>query len=302
MSELNTLSDAAAVPPVKGPDGVKVMKLRYAGKCRTCGVAVEAGQRGAYFKTEKNIECMNCFEASSDPAEKPEVEVAPVVEAAVPGSFVEGSAGASARAEYARRMAHREQRVKERFPKVGGLLLKVFEEGQPTKAWKVGANGEEQIGGMFDGMAGPLLRVLHDRRIPRSRANIDHIVLCPNGVFVVDAKQYRGRVALKTEGGLFSPLVRKLSVNGRDRTKLVDGVVKQVGLVTVALEDIPVPVQGMLCFLGSDWPLFGGSFVINDVGVLWPRRLRKLLSAPGPLAAHELDQIQMRISATFPPA
>ncbi|GAB3813647.1 hypothetical protein GCM10028820_08720 [Tessaracoccus terricola] len=109
-------------------------------------------------------------------------------------------------------------------------------------------------------------------------------------------------MALKTEGGLFSPLVRKLTMGGRDRTKLADGVTKQVGLVTAVLEDIPVPVQGMLCFLGADWPLFGGSFVINDVGVVWPGRLRKLLSAPGPLAAHELDQLQMRTSAAFPPA
>lgn len=306
------VSDQAAVPKSAVVVlGHKVMKLRYAGTCRRCGVAVDAGQRGAYFKADKQIECMECFDSAPAGAEvheevpgpgavKPVTQ--PEVVETVALSFVEGDAGASARVEYERRMARREKRVKERFPRAGGLLLKVFEEGQPTKAWKVGAGGEEQLGTMLDGMAGRLLRVLHDRRIPRTRANIDHIVVCPNGVMVVDAKQYKGRVALKSEGGLFSPLVRKLTVAGRDRTKLADGVAKQVGLVTEALEDVPVPVQGMLCFLGAEWPMFGGAFVIRDIGVMWPRRLRRLLSAPGPLTATELDQIQIRLSEAFPRA
>lgn len=317
-----TLNDAPATEGLRAmvaPDEPKLMKMRFAGTCRSCGESVAAGERGAYFKTARNIECMACHGATEVMAQ-PTVEVAvPVVEEAtpvvatdpeppaavvdaVPLSFVEGDAGASARAEYERRMAKREARVKERFPRAGGLLLKVFEEGQSTKAWVVGAVGEERIGGMLDGLAGPTLRVLHDRRIPRTRANIDHIVVSPNGVFVVDAKNYKGRVALATEGGVFRPVVKKLTVAGRDRTKLVDGVVRQVGLVTNALEDIPVPVQGMLCFLGADWPMFGGAFVISDVGVMWPRRLRKLLTAPGPLTPPELDQIQARLSVAFPPA
>lgn len=126
-------------------------------------------------------------------------------------NYIEGAAGSSAREEYERRMAKRDARVRERFPRSGGLLLKVFEEGQPTKAWKIGAGGEELLGGMFDRMAGPRLRVLHVRRIPGSRANIDHIVLCPNGVMVVDAKKYEGKIDLKVEGGILRPVEKKLN-------------------------------------------------------------------------------------------
>lgn len=285
--------------PDAAPDA-KPMKLRYTGTCRRCGTVVEGGQRAVYLKSAKAIECPGCYDAAP-PAVVTEASAAPVTEPE-PLAFSDGVAGASAREEYQRRMARREQRVKERFPRAGGLLLKVFEEGQPTKAWKVGAGGEERLGGMFDGLAGPMLRVLHDRRIPRSRANIDHIVVCPNGVMVVDAKQYKGRVSLKVEGGFISPVVRKLVVGGRDRTKLVDGVVKQVGHVTEALVDVPVPVQGLLCFLEADWPLVGGSFTIRDVGVLWPRRLRKLLLADGPLTVGEIDEIQKRLMEAFPAA
>jgi len=40
-------------------------------------------------------------------------------------------------------------------------------------------------------------------------ANIDHIVVCPSGVVVIDAKRYRGRPSLQTQGGFFSPRVEK---------------------------------------------------------------------------------------------
>lgn len=285
----------------------KKMRLRYQGQCRLCGTDVAAGAQAVYYRDAKAIECLPCHDgapaAQPPAAAEPSPTETPTPSAPTePLAFSEGVAGGSAREEYDRRMARREARVRERFPRAGGLLLSIFEEGQPTKAWKVGAGGEETLGGTFDRMAGPELRVLHDRRIPRSRANIDHIVVCRNGVMVIDAKRYQGRPSLKVEGGFFRPVTHKLTVGGRDRTKLVDGVRKQVDLVTAALEDVPVPVQGFLCFLDADWPLIGGAFSIHGVGVLWPRRMRKLLEADGPLSIDEIAEIQARLGAAFPPA
>jgi Nuclease-related domain len=37
--------------------------------------------------------------------------------------------------------------------------------------------------------------VLHDLALPGSRANIDHLVIGPTGVWVVDTKAYRARVS-----------------------------------------------------------------------------------------------------------
>jgi hypothetical protein len=36
--------------------------------------------------------------------------------------------------------------------------------------------------------------VLHDLAIPGSRTNLDHLVIGPGGVFVIDSKQYRRRL------------------------------------------------------------------------------------------------------------
>ena len=57
-----------------------------------------------------------------------------------------------------------------------------------TVAWAYGANGERALGNLLDPLRDEGLAVLHDRRIPGSKANIDHVVIAPWGVFVVDAK------------------------------------------------------------------------------------------------------------------
>ena len=38
--------------------------------------------------------------------------------------------------------------------------------------------------------------ILHDRRVPGSPANIDHLVIGPTGVFVVDAKNFSHQLSL----------------------------------------------------------------------------------------------------------
>ena len=62
------------------------------------------------------------------------------------------------------------------------------------------------MGARLDVILSPTVRVLHDRRIPGTRANIEHLVVCPTGVLVVDAKRYVGpRPALRVDGGIITP-------------------------------------------------------------------------------------------------
>lgn len=100
------------------------------------------------------------------------------------------------------------------------------DEGQPT-AGTAGTAGPAVTAGTaarreherrrarLDALAGPDLAVLHDRRIPRTRADIDHLVVTGGAVWVVDTKRYRGkRPSLRVEGGLVRPRVEKLLVGG----------------------------------------------------------------------------------------
>ncbi|OJX62917.1 MAG: NERD domain protein [Micrococcales bacterium 73-13] len=189
----------------------------------------------------------------------------------------QGTAGGSARREYERRRAKDEQHIRQRWGRFGGIAVALSDEPQSTRAWSSGAAGEERVGAGLDGIASAKIRVLHDRRIPGTRANIDHLVITPGGIWVVDSKRYKGRPELRVEGGILRPRVEKLVVGGRDKTKLVDGVEWQVEQVRSMAD--AVPVIGALCFVEADWPLIGGSFRLRGVEVLWPKKLVDKLSA-----------------------
>jgi hypothetical protein len=134
-----------------------------------------------------------------------------------------GTAGAGARREHERGKSRREAKTREDHPHLGGLLLRFQDEPQREKAWRDGAVGEEAVASHLAKTC-PDVVVLHDRRMPRSRANIDHIAIAPSGVFVIDAKRYKGKSEVRKP--LFGDA--KLVIRGRDKTKLVDGLKRQV--------------------------------------------------------------------------
>ena len=59
-------------------------------------------------------------------------------------------------------------------------------------AWAIGARGEEKLAEALDSSL-----ALHDRRVPGTKGNLDHIVVAPAGVFVVDAKHLQGRIEIR---------------------------------------------------------------------------------------------------------
>ena len=217
-----------------------------------------------------------------------------------------GVPGASARREHERRRAKREADVRAKHPRIGGLILALQSDPQSTTAWATGAEGEEKFGARLNAVASDDVRVLHDRRIPKTRANIDHLVVCPTGVIVIDAKKYKGRPQLRIEGGILRPRTETLMVGSRNCTKLVDGVLHQVELVRSALESqepwASLPVRGMLCFVEADWPLIGGSFTTRGVEALWQRRAIAQIEKPGPLEPDLIAAVHRHLAASFPPA
>jgi hypothetical protein len=121
------------------------------------------------------------------------------------------------------------------------------------------------------------------------------------GVFVVDPKRYvNKRPELRVEGGVLRPRVEKLMVGGRDRTKLVDGVLGQVDRVRAVLGDEAIDVSGVLCFVDADWPVVGASFCTRGVRVVSPRKLRRILGE----ASGEMDvrSVRDRLARAFPAA
>ena len=296
----------------------KLMNLRRAGACADCAAELAAGKPAYWVAAERVVRCVGCGGGSTTNA--PPAEVTLPAQAPQPTSSDRDVAGGSALHEYERRSmrerAKKEQRVaedaqwraaiKEERPLLGRFAAAltpkpvITPESQSTKAWKVGAEGEERVAEVMATATG--VEVLHDRRVPGSRANIDHIVVGPQGVFVVDAKKYIGAVEVRDVGSFFR-LDERLYVNGRDRTALVEGVLGQLDVVRTALSDAfpDVPVRGVLCFVGCEWGWRMRQKVVKGVTALWPVALPDHVSAPGP---HEADvaAIAAHLRARLKPA
>ncbi len=223
----------------------------------------------------------------------------------MPDAAVESVAGASARREYERRRGNREARVRDRLGPLGGVVLAVSSGPQHEQAWARGAEGEVKLARKLERWtAGHGVVLLHDRRMPRSRANIDHLAIGPSGVTVIDAKRYSGRIAVERRGGLLRERTEHLLVDGRDKTKLVDGVLAQADAVRAVLANGPhatVPVRSVLCFVDGDWPLFG-RLEVRGVPVLPPRQTAKLCRADGQLDAAAGQELVRHLARLLPAA
>lgn len=150
----------------------KLMKLRYAGQCSVCDVALPAGTRAEYDNARKAVTCLGCVgppqAASTGPAPRPSSPSRPLAQATqippphVPDRVITtaefevepldvGTAGASARKEHQRRQQKREQQLEEKWGTgfFGHVAKTLSDDPQSTTAWKTGAEGEERLAALL---------------------------------------------------------------------------------------------------------------------------------------------------------
>lgn len=255
-----------------------------------CDRELVVGERALWYPDRRVVTCLGCELAHGD-------DVA-VSDADVPG--------ASARRTYDRRHAQREDHARQTLGVFGVALARLVDEPQRTKAWKRGAEGEERVGRRLEKLLeGSGVKLLHDRRIPRSTANIDHIAVGPGGITVIDTKNYRGKVRIDRVGGLFVPRHDRLRVNGRERTSLAKSVERQMEAVRRVLDqpaDASVEIRGALCFADvNGLPLLRRQMV-SDVMVDGPKPVARLARRDGALTSQRVEALWLRLARLLPPA
>jgi hypothetical protein len=164
-----------------------------------------------------------------------------------------------------------------------------FRPSPDARAWRRGAAGERRTARLL----GPLERqgwvVLHDLAVPGSRANIDHLAIGPGGVYVIDSKQYRGRLQLDPSWRLWhgpyplAPALRAVSFEADQAAQV--------------LTDPDVVVVPVMAVHGAQVPW--GKVLVDGVPVVAARRLpsmlRQLPAALGPERVASLaDQARVR--------
>jgi hypothetical protein len=170
-----------------------------------------------------------------------------------------------------------------------GLRFRLSPE---ASAWRRGAAGERHTARLLAPLERHGWAVLHDLAVPDSRANIDHLVIGPGGVFVIDSKQYRGRLQLDSSGRLW---------HGRyPLTPAVRAVSFEADQAAQVLADPGVAVVPIMAVHGAQVPW--GKVVIDGVPVVPARRLpsllRQLPAVLGPERVADLaDQARLRFHA-----
>jgi hypothetical protein len=81
-------------------------------------------------------------------------------------------------------------------PATAALLawLLRFRPSPATVAWRRGAEGERRTARLLAPLERRGYQVVHDLAVPGSAANVDHLVVGPTGMFVIDSKRYRGQL------------------------------------------------------------------------------------------------------------
>jgi hypothetical protein len=75
-----------------------------------------------------------------------------------------------------------------------------FRASAEASAWRKGARGERRTARRLRRLKRRGYVVFHDLAMPGSRANLDHLLIGPTGVFVIDSKQYTGRIQQSPDG------------------------------------------------------------------------------------------------------
>jgi Nuclease-related domain len=96
------------------------------------------------------------------------------------------------------------------FPRAGLVGLAVaalvgwrlrFRPSEQARTWQRGAHGERRTAHLLERLTRDGFVVFHDLAVPgNTSANVDHLVIGPSGVFVIDSKQWTGSVHQGADG------------------------------------------------------------------------------------------------------
>ncbi len=293
----------------------KMMALRRDDVCSLCSTPLPAKTTASWDSVARVVTCISCVEPEATPLDSqlPPARRADDVRRSAPRLAPDtpptepdtGVAGGSAQREYDRRKQRHTDKIEERWGtgKIGSIAKFVATEPQSTTAWAKGAEGERQLASKLARNLGDDAVVLNDRKVPGTRGNLDHLVIGPSGVWIVDAKNYKGKVERRDVGGWFKTDVR-LYVNGRDRSKIVAGMTWQYDAVRKALASTPfadVPVHKALCFTDSEWGLLSKAGQVDDVWILWAKKVVELVRTPAALDPETVSSVAALLSQKLPP-
>jgi Nuclease-related domain len=168
---------------------------------------------------------------------------------------------------------------------VAGWRLR-FRASTEASAWRTGARGERRTARRLRRLVRRGYVAFHDLAMPGSRGNIDHLLIGPCGVFVIDSKQYTGRVQQTPDGHVwhnYYPLDEQLRTV-RAEAQAVEAI-------------LGVPVIPVVCVHGASvqW----GGLHAQGVAIVPAGQLQTALGADPVLSAEEVTVLAGTVQTRF---
>jgi hypothetical protein len=163
-----------------------------------------------------------------------------------------------------------------------------------AQQWDKGAEGERRTAAVLAGLASRGYVVLDDLSIPGSKANIDHVVVGPSGVTVIETKAYTGQLRIN-DGTIWHgryPLRKELAAAAFEADK-----VREV----VAATGWSVTIRSLVCIHGAEVPV-DRTGALDGVELCGPLDLlARIEAAPALLAPEHVAHLVRVIEEALPP-
>jgi len=244
--------------------------LRYGGTCESCRATIEKKEVGWHDTTAKKVRCKTC---GPPPDETLSSMPAPSSSEADP---------------------------------VGGSAALREASSRRDPNWTKGAAGEYLMDLSLHKHVNDGAVILTDRHVPGTKSNIDHIVVAPSGVWIIDTKTWRGKIQYRSTSRLGTD--KRLFVGGKDRTSTVEAIFNLVIPVAQVIGDRSVPIQPALVFIEGDWTDTSAARILASrpyqhlrVWISWPKAIWKKINEPGPLDANDVKRIGAHLDANLRP-
>ena len=164
-----------------------------------------------------------------------------------------------------------------------------FRPSEPARTWQRGAAGERQTARLLGRLGRDGYVVFHDLAMPDSPANLDHLVVGPSGVFIIDSKQWTGQVHQSADGLLWHNHYRL------DRTlATIRWQAETLGRL------LGVPVAPLVCVHGAHIP--HGGLRAQGVAVVPAALLRSALGDDQVLSDAEVELLAATVRMRLRPA
>jgi Nuclease-related domain len=164
-----------------------------------------------------------------------------------------------------------------------------FRPSEQARTWQRGAHGERHTARLLRRLTRNGFVVLHDLAVPGSPGNVDHLVIGPSGVFVIDSKQWTGSVHQGADGLVWHNHYRL------DRTlETVRWQAETLGRL------LGIPAAPLLCVHGAH--LQGGGLCAQGVAIVPADRLRAALGHDQVLADANVELLAATARTRLHPA